>query len=98
MKETTNYGLKKPDGTDFVGPGPFNENADVIDKKLKSIEDEKADKNHNHDSTYYDKTNIDNKFKNENEKIEAISKIATENKEAITKKGNCNARFLQGET
>ena len=34
MQETTNYNLKKPEGTDPVNVADFNENADVIDLEL----------------------------------------------------------------
>lgn len=34
MKTTTNYGLKKPDGTDVVNIDDFNYNADIIDTEL----------------------------------------------------------------
>lgn len=36
MKTTTNYGLKKPDGTDVVNIDDFNSNADIIDAQLKA--------------------------------------------------------------
>ncbi|MHC1747508.1 MAG: hypothetical protein AB9856_03855 [Cellulosilyticaceae bacterium] len=35
MKNTTNYGIKKPDGTDVVDIGIINANMDVIDTQLK---------------------------------------------------------------
>lgn len=35
MKLTTNYGLKKPEGSDVVNVEDFNENADIIDVELK---------------------------------------------------------------
>ncbi|MEA4955759.1 MAG: hypothetical protein VB096_09665 [Pseudoflavonifractor sp.] len=41
MTETTNYHLKKPAGNDFVGPGAFNENADLIDAALQALEEGK---------------------------------------------------------
>ncbi|MFL0168303.1 hypothetical protein [Candidatus Clostridium helianthi] len=37
MLTTTNYGLKKPEGTDVVNIDDFNGNADIIDTKLKEI-------------------------------------------------------------
>jgi len=40
MKLTTNYGLKKPEGTDVVNIDDFNDNADVLDAKVKILEDE----------------------------------------------------------
>lgn len=39
MKYTPNYGLKKPGQEDFYNVEDFNENADIIDQKLKEIED-----------------------------------------------------------
>ncbi len=39
MKYTPNYGLKKPEQYDFYNVEDFNENADIIDEKLKEIED-----------------------------------------------------------
>ena len=39
MKYTTNYNLKKPEGTDIVNIDDLNENADIIDQKLKELED-----------------------------------------------------------
>lgn len=38
MKTTTNYALKKPEGTDVVNIDDFNVNADIIDGKLKELE------------------------------------------------------------
>lgn len=38
MKNTTNYKLKKPEGTDVVNVEDFNANADIIDGKLKELE------------------------------------------------------------
>lgn len=35
MKTTTNYGLKKPESTDFYNVGDFNTNMDLIDSELK---------------------------------------------------------------
>ena len=40
MKYTPNYGLKKPEQDDFYNVEDFNENANIIDEKLKEIEDE----------------------------------------------------------
>lgn len=42
MKQTTNYNLRKPDQTDFYDIDDMNANADIIDAKLKEVED-KAD-------------------------------------------------------
>ncbi|MBZ9635488.1 hypothetical protein [Clostridium sp. FP1] len=39
MKTTANYGFKKPDGNDSINNDDFNFNADIIDQKLKLIED-----------------------------------------------------------
>ena len=36
--ETTNYGLKKPVQEDFYNVDDFNNNFDIIDKKMKEIE------------------------------------------------------------
>ena len=38
MKTTTNYGLKKPDGTDLVNIEDLNANADSIDTQLAAKE------------------------------------------------------------
>jgi hypothetical protein len=38
MKYTPNYGLKKPEQDDFYNVEDFNENADIIDEKLKEAE------------------------------------------------------------
>lgn len=35
MQTTTNYGLKKPEGTEVVNINDLNDNADVIDQELK---------------------------------------------------------------
>ena len=39
MQYTTNYNLKKPETGDDVSPTPFNDNADIIDSKLKEVND-----------------------------------------------------------
>ena len=39
MKYTTNYTLKKPEGTDKVSIQDFNDNADTIDAKIKENAD-----------------------------------------------------------
>lgn len=39
MQYTTNYNLKKPESGDDVTPTPFNDNADIIDAKLKQLDD-----------------------------------------------------------
>jgi hypothetical protein len=38
MKHTDNYGFNKPESTDFYNVDDFNENMDIIDKKLNEIE------------------------------------------------------------
>ena len=37
MQKTTNYGLNKPESIDFYNVEDFNENAEIIDKKLKEL-------------------------------------------------------------
>ena len=37
MKLTTNYGLKKPEGSDVVNIDDFNYNADVLDNAIKEV-------------------------------------------------------------
>lgn len=39
MLNTANYGLKKPELTDYVNVSVFNDNADIIDATLKEHED-----------------------------------------------------------
>ena len=39
MKYTGNYNLKKPEGSDVVNIDDLNDNADIIDQKLKEHED-----------------------------------------------------------
>ena len=50
MKLTTNYSLKKPEGSDVVNIDDFNYNADIIDSAIQEIK--------NTSST--NKTNISN--------------------------------------
>lgn len=38
LKYTGNYNLKKPDGTDVVNIQDLNDNADILDQKLKEVE------------------------------------------------------------
>ena len=38
MKLTTNYSLKKPEGSDVVNIEDFNYNSDILDNKLKSVD------------------------------------------------------------
>lgn len=45
MLLTPNYNLKKPEGTDVVNIDDLNGNADIIDGKLKELNDNKAPKN-----------------------------------------------------
>ena len=40
MKLTTNYSLKKPEGSDVVNIDDFNYNADTIDIKIKAVENQ----------------------------------------------------------
>lgn len=44
MQLTSNYNLKKPDGTDVVNITDFNENTDIIDTQLKKLNDGKVEK------------------------------------------------------
>lgn len=37
MQTTTNYGLKMPEGTDIVNIQDFNDNANIVDTKLKEL-------------------------------------------------------------
>ena len=37
--ETTNYKLKKPEYNEYVDIGALNENFDILDEKLKEIEE-----------------------------------------------------------
>ena len=39
MQKTANYGLNKPEIGEFYNVEEFNENADLIDEKLKEFED-----------------------------------------------------------
>lgn len=39
MQKTTNYGFNKPESNDFYNIDDFNENMDVIDAKLKEVEE-----------------------------------------------------------
>lgn len=41
MELTPNYNLKKPAGNENIGPGAFNDNANIIDEQLKNLADEK---------------------------------------------------------
>ena len=40
MDLTTNYSLKKPSGADVVNIDDFNYNADLLDSKIKTIENQ----------------------------------------------------------
>lgn len=44
MKYTGNYNLKKPDGTDVVNIQDLNDNMDIIDTQIKSLNDNKVQK------------------------------------------------------
>lgn len=44
MDYTPNYNLKKPVGNETVGPGAFNDNAEIIDAQLKTNADDAAAK------------------------------------------------------
>ena len=37
MTETEHYKLKKPAGNEYVSPGPFNDNADILDAALHEL-------------------------------------------------------------
>lgn len=39
MQKTENYGLNRPEATDFYSVEHFNENMDILDAKMKDIED-----------------------------------------------------------
>ena len=39
MRLTANYSLKKPEGSDVVNIDDINYNTDIIDTKIKSVED-----------------------------------------------------------
>ena len=39
MKTTDNYGFKKPESTDFYNVDDFNDNMDILDEKLKELEE-----------------------------------------------------------
>ncbi|GAA0078797.1 hypothetical protein UT300005_31760 [Clostridium sp. CTA-5] len=47
MKLTSNYNLKKPDGTDVVNIQDFNENSDKIDLELKKVDSSLKDMENN---------------------------------------------------
>ena len=40
MKLTTNYSLKKPEGSDVVNIEDFNHNADIIDSEIKAVKNQ----------------------------------------------------------
>jgi len=60
MQNTKNYGLKKPESTDFYNIDDFNENADIIDTELKELEDGKAEKTHTHTKEQVGLENVPN--------------------------------------
>lgn len=39
MTETEHYKLKKPAGNEYVSPGPFNDNADILDAALHELDE-----------------------------------------------------------
>lgn len=45
MQTTTNYGLKKPEGNEFISIADLNENADKVDEVLKGLDEDKVDSN-----------------------------------------------------
>lgn len=51
MQYTGNYKLKKPDGTDLVKISDLNENADIIDQKIKELDDHTINKSNPHGIT-----------------------------------------------
>ena len=51
MKNTTNYGLKKPDSTDMYNVAHFNENMDTIDAELKKHSSHTTNKSNPHSVT-----------------------------------------------
>ena len=51
MKTTKNYGLKKPETTDFYNIDDMTENMDIIDEKLKDGENHASDKENPHGVT-----------------------------------------------
>lgn len=42
MTKTANYNLQKPEGTDYYDITIFNQNMDIVDEKLKEVEDKSA--------------------------------------------------------
>ena len=60
MQYTEHLGLKKPESTDFYDVDHFNSNADVIDAKLKDLENNKAEKSHTHIKSQVGLENVDN--------------------------------------
>lgn len=51
MTTTENYGLKKPDGNDYVAIDVINENMDTIDQELKNQSDHASSKSNPHGVT-----------------------------------------------
>ena len=67
MTTTVNYGLKKPSITDYINIANFNDNADVIDAKLKDVFDAISDindnlSNHTHANPTLDELNAQKKI------------------------------------
>lgn len=76
MKNTENYGLKKPESTDFYNVDDFNDNMDVIDSKLKEIEEsvgQSGDVVDNLESTSTDLSLSANQGRVLNEKITGLN-------------------------
>ena len=60
MQSTTNYGLNKPESTDFYNVADFNENMDIIDGKLKEAENSTAEAKNNTNTHTSNKNNPHN--------------------------------------
>lgn len=56
MQKTENYGFNKPESTDYYNVDNFNENMDIIDEKLKSVEETSS----NAETTINEHLNADN--------------------------------------
>ena len=57
MKNTTNYGLNKPETTDYYNVEHQNENMEILDGKLKEVEDYASDAKADVDAHVTDKEN-----------------------------------------
>lgn len=60
---TTNYGLTKPEGSDFYDIGVQNDNMDIIDKQMKANAKDIAQLNSDIRKTEFALSNIDSKYK-----------------------------------